>query len=215
MVLVKLRLQRFGQGKSPYWRIVAAPHGRRRDGYFLEILGGHDRFPDQLGCKHVRLNVERIKYWIAQGAQPTEPVAKLLSKFHLWVPPPVPAPYKADLTVLERPVPQSSLSPSLLCHSISASHSRSVGPESAQAHFSAEQKMEVQRLQKKLATIENVDGMSPKQLFEVVVEKLPLEPSTHSRFRPSAAKHNKPVESIAQSSELYTQRQLPNFPSVN
>ena len=78
--VVRLRLQRFGVKHKPFYRIVAATIRAARDAKFLEILGTYNPLPDRYGTKHVTLNVERIKYWVARGADPSEPVARLLGR---------------------------------------------------------------------------------------------------------------------------------------
>ncbi|RME89374.1 MAG: 30S ribosomal protein S16 [Candidatus Hydrogenedentota bacterium] len=81
-MLVKLRLQRFGAKKRPFYRIVAAANANKRDGKFLEIVGlYHPVSPED---KQVRLNEERILYWLKQGAQPTDTVKNVLSKHGIW-----------------------------------------------------------------------------------------------------------------------------------
>mmetsp|Transcript_27168 Transcript_27168/g.55387 ORF Transcript_27168/g.55387 Transcript_27168/m.55387 type:complete len:124 (-) Transcript_27168:105-476(-) len=76
--LVRLRLQRFGRKNLPFYRIVAADSRSPRDGKCLEYLGTYNPIPNQWGEKVVTLNIERIKYWIVVGAQPTETIAKML-----------------------------------------------------------------------------------------------------------------------------------------
>mmetsp|Transcript_15301 Transcript_15301/g.32277 ORF Transcript_15301/g.32277 Transcript_15301/m.32277 type:complete len:143 (+) Transcript_15301:37-465(+) len=83
---VKLRLQRFGRKKMPFYRIVSAHKYAPRDGKFHEILGTYNPIPDRYGAKNVTLNVERIKYWLCQGAEPTERVLYLLGRSEI-IPP--------------------------------------------------------------------------------------------------------------------------------
>ena len=78
--VVRLRLQRFGMKHKPFYRIVAAHVRAARDAKFLEILGTYNPIPDRFGSKHVTLNIERIKYWVARGADPSETVARLLGR---------------------------------------------------------------------------------------------------------------------------------------
>ncbi len=73
--MVKLRLARFGAKKRPFYRIVAADSHGKRDGSYIELLGTYDPLKDP---PEVRLNVERIKYWLSVGAQTTGTVASLL-----------------------------------------------------------------------------------------------------------------------------------------
>merc|ERR1712176_143599 len=78
-MVVRLRLARLGRYKFPFYRIYAADHRAPRDGKHLEILGHYDPIPQVDGNKHVGLKLERIKYWLSVGAQPSKPVAKILS----------------------------------------------------------------------------------------------------------------------------------------
>lgn len=78
---VKLRLQRFGNKKRPYYRIVASNSGQKRDGKFLEILGIYH--PVSKG-EQVRLEEEKIRKWLNLGAQPSETVKSLLSQQGIW-----------------------------------------------------------------------------------------------------------------------------------
>ena len=72
---VKLRLARVGSKKNPIYRIVAADSRSPRDGKFLEIVG---RYNPQTDPSTIVLNEERIRHWLERGAQPSEPVQKLL-----------------------------------------------------------------------------------------------------------------------------------------
>lgn len=79
---VKLRLQRFGRKKSPFYRIVSAPVLKKRDGYFLEIIGlYHPIMPDE---KQVTLKKDRIEYWLSVGAEPTDIVRNILRRDGFW-----------------------------------------------------------------------------------------------------------------------------------
>jgi len=55
----------------PFYRIFAADSRSPRDGRHLEQLGHYDPIPGKDGNKHVGLNIERIKYWLSVGAQPS------------------------------------------------------------------------------------------------------------------------------------------------
>lgn len=74
---VKLRLQRHGATKSPFYRIVAADERARRDGRFLEVLGTYNPMNNPAA---LRLHKDRIDYWIGVGAQPSTTVASLLKR---------------------------------------------------------------------------------------------------------------------------------------
>ncbi|MCR5647588.1 MAG: 30S ribosomal protein S16 [Acholeplasmatales bacterium] len=73
--MVKIRLQRFGAHKAPKYRIVAADSRSPRDGKFLEILGTYN---PKTNPAEVTLDAEKIKAWIAKGAQPTITVKNIL-----------------------------------------------------------------------------------------------------------------------------------------
>jgi len=75
--MVKIRLRRMGAKKAPYYRIVVADSRSPRDGRFIEELGIYD--PMAEGSK-LTVNQERVAYWIANGAQPTDTVRGLLKK---------------------------------------------------------------------------------------------------------------------------------------
>ena len=72
---VKIRLKRMGQKKAPFYRIVVADSRAPRDGRFIEEIGTYD--PNQEPSAF-NINEEAAKKWIANGAQPTEVVGKLL-----------------------------------------------------------------------------------------------------------------------------------------
>ena len=76
--MVKIRLRRMGAKKAPYYRIVVADSRSPRDGRFIEELGVYD--PMAEGESKLRVDTERVKYWISQGAQPTDTVRGLLKK---------------------------------------------------------------------------------------------------------------------------------------
>lgn len=79
--VLKIRLAREGQRHHPSYRINVALAGWRRDGRHIENLGKYEPIPDaQDGMKHIQLNFERVKYWLAKGAQPSPRVAWLLGK---------------------------------------------------------------------------------------------------------------------------------------
>jgi small subunit ribosomal protein S16 len=75
VLAVKIRLARVGAKKAPFYRIVAADSRSPRDGRFLEILG---RYNPRTQPSSIVMDVEKVKAWIAKGAQPTETVAKLI-----------------------------------------------------------------------------------------------------------------------------------------
>ncbi len=72
---VKIRLRRMGAKKAPFYRIVVADSRYPRDGRFIEELGYYDPTKEP---SVVKVDVEKAKSWIANGAQPTDTVKKLL-----------------------------------------------------------------------------------------------------------------------------------------
>ncbi|HEX3541464.1 MAG TPA: 30S ribosomal protein S16 [Acidimicrobiales bacterium] len=74
---VKLRLMRMGKKKQPTYRIVAADSRSPRDGRFIEILGTYQPRHEP---SVVEIDMDKTNRWLAQGAQPTETVAKLLKQ---------------------------------------------------------------------------------------------------------------------------------------
>lgn len=77
---VKIRLTRFGAKKRPFYRIVAANDRDRRDGAVLEKLGIYDPIQASDHPDRLRLNEERIRHWLGNGAKPTDRVARFLDK---------------------------------------------------------------------------------------------------------------------------------------
>ena len=75
--MVKLRLKRMGKKKHPYYRIVAADIRSPRDGRFIEEIGFYDPSEEP---SVVRIDADAAKKWLANGAVPTETVAKLLKQ---------------------------------------------------------------------------------------------------------------------------------------
>ena len=74
---VKIRLARKGSKKKPFYRIVVADVEAPRDGRFLEVVGTYDPLKDPV---LVTLKEERIKYWMDEGAKPTDTVRSLFKK---------------------------------------------------------------------------------------------------------------------------------------
>ena len=77
---VRIRLARGGAKKRPYYRIVAADARSPRDGRFLEKLGTYSPLLPSDAENRITLNEERIRYWLSQGAQPSDRVARFLDK---------------------------------------------------------------------------------------------------------------------------------------
>jgi len=78
--MVSIRLARGGAKKRPFYHVVATDRRNRRDGRYIERLGFFN--PRAKGGEEkLRLDIERIDYWIEQGAQPSERVAELVKGF--------------------------------------------------------------------------------------------------------------------------------------
>ena len=75
---VKLRLQRFGTKKRPYYRIVAADSRMPRDGRFLEQVGTYDPMTEPA---NLRIKDDRLDHWLSVGAQPSDTVASLVRRY--------------------------------------------------------------------------------------------------------------------------------------
>ena len=72
---VKIRLTRIGSKKNPIYRVVVADSRSPRDGRFIEIVG---RYNPQTDPSLIELDEAKVKDWLAKGAQPTEPVSRLI-----------------------------------------------------------------------------------------------------------------------------------------
>ncbi len=75
---LKLRMSRGGTKKRPYFRIVVADSRAARDGKYIERLGTYDPLLPKTDANRVKLNVERIKYWLGHGATPSDRVGRFL-----------------------------------------------------------------------------------------------------------------------------------------
>ena len=75
---MKIRLARAGSKKRPFYRIVAADSRMPRDGRFIEKLGTYNPLLPKDSEDRVKMDVERIQHWLAQGAQPTDRIARML-----------------------------------------------------------------------------------------------------------------------------------------
>ncbi len=75
---MKIRLARGGSKKRPFYSIVAADSRMPRDGRFKEKLGTYNPLLPKDSEDRVKLNMERVQYWLGQGAQPTDRVSRFL-----------------------------------------------------------------------------------------------------------------------------------------
>lgn len=75
--MLRIRLTRHGAKKDPHYRVVVAEKRDPRDGRFVEIVGFYNPAKQPVRLK---LELDRIDYWIKQGAQPSETVRSLINK---------------------------------------------------------------------------------------------------------------------------------------
>jgi small subunit ribosomal protein S16 len=75
---MKIRLARGGSKKRPFYRIVAADSRMPRDGRYIEKLGTYNPLLPKDSEERVKMNVERILYWLGEGAQTTDRVSRML-----------------------------------------------------------------------------------------------------------------------------------------
>ena len=77
--MVKLRLQRYGKNKAPFYRVVATDSHNPRDGRFIEIIGTYHP-TSKLEGDQLKIDEEKALKWLKNGAQPTDTVKSLFTK---------------------------------------------------------------------------------------------------------------------------------------
>ncbi len=110
--MVRIRMKSFGRRHRPFFRICAMDARSPRDGRAIEELGHYDPMVRNKEARTV-LNVNRIRYWLSVGAQPSEKVQVLLNKYGVkkpapgepWQLPEPPAPAPAPAAPAEPPAP--------------------------------------------------------------------------------------------------------------
>ncbi|EDM70562.1 30S ribosomal protein S16 [Roseobacter sp. AzwK-3b] len=75
---MKIRLARGGSKKRPHYSIVAADSRMPRDGRFIEKLGTYNPLLPKDSEERVKMKMERVQYWLDQGAQPSDRVSRML-----------------------------------------------------------------------------------------------------------------------------------------
>jgi small subunit ribosomal protein S16 len=75
MILLAIKLMRTGAKKRPSYRIIVKEKQSKRDGAYIENLGTYNptREPAE-----IKLDMDRVRYWISKGAQPTDTVSQLI-----------------------------------------------------------------------------------------------------------------------------------------
>ena len=77
--MVTIRLARAGATNQPFYHVVVADSRRARDGRFIERLGFYNPIADE-GAEQVRIDDERVQYWLSHGARASAAVRKLLNQ---------------------------------------------------------------------------------------------------------------------------------------
>ncbi len=72
--VVKIRLARFGRKKKPFYRIVVTDSRKRRDSGWIEVIGYYNPLTNP---KEIKIDMDKMNYWLSNGAQMTERVEKL------------------------------------------------------------------------------------------------------------------------------------------
>ena len=75
--MVKLRLQRYGKNKAPFYRVVATDSRNPRDGRFIEIIGTYHPIEKE---NQLKVDEEKALKWLESGAQPTDTVKSLFTQ---------------------------------------------------------------------------------------------------------------------------------------
>ncbi len=75
--MVRIRLRRVGAKKKPFYRIIVVDRYKDGQGDVIETIGSYD---NRSNPKVIKINKERVTYWLEKGAQPTETVKNLLRK---------------------------------------------------------------------------------------------------------------------------------------
>ena len=75
--MVKIRLTRLGSHKKPFYRMIVTDSKTRRNGPFIEILGTYDPLKEP---SDIKIDMERAKFWLGKGAQPSDTAKKLIQK---------------------------------------------------------------------------------------------------------------------------------------
>lgn len=75
--MVRIRLTRLGAHKKPFYRLIVADSRARRDGPFIEILGTYNPLKEP---SEIDINLDRARFWLQRGAQPSDTARKLMQK---------------------------------------------------------------------------------------------------------------------------------------
>src|SRR5262245_32173567 len=81
--MLKIRMSRGGTKKRPFFKIVIADARSPRDGRFIERIGHYNPLLPKENAERVKMDLERMKYWLGQGAQPSERISRFLAEVGL------------------------------------------------------------------------------------------------------------------------------------
>ncbi len=81
--MLKIRMSRGGAKKRPFYKIVVADSRRPRDGKFIEKVGFFNPLLPKDKKERLSLDLDRIKFWLSQGAQPSERIARFLGEANI------------------------------------------------------------------------------------------------------------------------------------
>ena len=133
---VKIRLSRKGTKKRPFHHIVVANSRNARDGSFIEKVGTYNPMLPREDEKRVTLVVDRIKYWLSQGAQPSDRVARFLSEAGIT------DKYVVNTTQTKKPLPTAKAqerATALAEKQAAAEEAKRQAEEAAKAEFEAKE----------------------------------------------------------------------------
>ena len=77
--MLKIRMSRGGTKKRPFYRIVVAEATSPRDGRYVERLGHYNPLLPKDNAERVKFDLDRMKYWLSQGAQPSDRIERFLA----------------------------------------------------------------------------------------------------------------------------------------
>src|SRR5204862_414617 len=76
--MLKIRMSRGGTKKRPFYKIVIADARCPRDGRFIERVGHYNPLLPKESAERVKMDLDRVKYWLSQGAQPSDRIERFL-----------------------------------------------------------------------------------------------------------------------------------------
>jgi small subunit ribosomal protein S16 len=80
-VAVKIRLQRIGTKKKPFYRVIAIDEREKRDGKYIDLLG---KYQPIVNGEQLTIDETKLFHWLGKGAVPTNTILQLLKKKGLW-----------------------------------------------------------------------------------------------------------------------------------